>query len=89
MTIRDVFKNRAKGLSSPATGLLDITPSDNADLEIMTRAIMITTAGDVAVVMQDGSTGTIPALQPGVPYPFRIRRILATGTVATGIVGFY
>ncbi|WP_176695493.1 hypothetical protein [Phaeobacter sp. B1627] len=55
----------------------------------MPRAIMVATEDDVAVVMKDGSTGTLPALQPGVPYPFRMKRILASGTSATGIVGLY
>ena len=30
---------------------------------------------------------TLPALSPGVLYPIRIARVLATGTTATGIKG--
>lgn len=89
MPISDHFSKFGSGLESPATGLLAITPSDGADLTVMPRAIMVKQPGDLAVVMKDGTTGTLPALQAGVPYPVRVRRVLATGTTATGIVGLY
>ena len=89
MPISDHFSNFGSGLDSPAAGLIEVTPNDGADLTVMTRALMVATAGDVAVVMKDGTTGTLPGLQPGVPYPVRVKRILATGTTATGIVGLY
>lgn len=76
-------------LSSPATGIFDIVPSDASDISTVTRSIMVATVGDVAVVMKDGTTGVLPALSPGVPYPVRVTRVLATGTTATGIVGLY
>ena len=89
MPITDTFANVGSGLDSPATGLITIVPDDNADLTIMPRALMVGTAGDVAVIMKDGTLGTLPALQPGVPYPVRVSRVLATDTSATGIVGLY
>lgn len=89
MPITDHFAGFGSGLESPATGLLVIAPSDGADLTVMPRALMVTQSGNVAVVMKDGSTGTLPALQAGVPYPIRVRRVLSTGTTATGIVGLY
>jgi len=89
MPIQDKFESNVPGLASPAGGLLSVVPSDTVDLDVVTRAIMVATEGDVTVIMQDGTTGTIPALQPGVPYPLRISRVLATGTTATGIVGLY
>ena len=87
MPATDHFSGHGAGLESPATGLLPITPSDSNDLAMIPRALMVAEAGDVAVVMKDGSTGILPALQPGVPYPVRVRRVLVTGTEATGIVG--
>lgn len=89
MPIVDHFSGFGSGLDSPATGILPIAPSDGADLAVMPRVLMVATVGNVAVVMKDGSTGTLPALQPGVPYPVRVKRVLATGTTATGIVGLF
>jgi len=87
MPIEDKFSGHAAGLEAPATGMLQITPDDGADLASLTRALMVATAGDVAVIMQDGSDGVLPALQPGVIYPLRVRRVQASGTTATGLTG--
>ena len=89
MPITDHFSGFGSGLESPATGMLVITPNDGADLTVVPRAPMVKQAGDVTVVMKDGTAGTLPALQAGVPYPVRVRRVLASGTTATGIVGLY
>lgn len=89
MPATDHFSSFSSDLGSPATGAFDVVPDDGADLDVLPRAIMVATAGDLAVIMKDGSTATLPALQPGVPYPVRARRILASGTTATGIVGLY
>ena len=64
-----------------------MTPSDAADLPQMTRGVMVASAGDLAVVLKSGDAVTLPALSPGVLYPIRIARVLATGTTATGIKG--
>lgn len=89
MPITDYFSGSFPNLNSPASGVIEITPDDGTDLEVMSRAIMVSTLGDVAVVMKDGTTGVLPSLQPGVPYPVRVSRVLAAGTTATGIVGLY
>ena len=89
MPLTDNFAGYNSGLDSPASGMITVTPSDGTDLSVMPRALMVGVAGDLAVVMKDGTTGTLPALQPGVPYPVRVSRVLATGTTATGIVGLY
>ncbi|MEL6809092.1 MAG: hypothetical protein AAFO97_15070 [Pseudomonadota bacterium] len=57
----------------------DVTPDG------LYRVIMVTTAGNVAVTQHDGTTEILPALQPGVPYPFSPAAILNAGTTATGI----
>lgn len=71
------------------TGIVSITPSDTVDLSKSIRAFMVTVAGDVAVIMVDGTTGTYPECSPGIQYLGRIRRVKDDGTDATGIVGFY
>nr|WP_231886333.1 hypothetical protein [Sulfitobacter sp. HI0054] len=49
--------------------------------------MMVASVGDLAVVLKSGDAVTLPALSPGVIYPLRIARVLATGTTATGING--
>jgi len=66
-----------------------ITPSDTADLEQVTRQIRVTgAAGDIAVVWVDGATSTEP-VSVGDVLDWRIKRVLSTGTTATGIRGYY
>lgn len=89
MTIIDHYKGWRPGLTGPIRGGFDITPDNGNDLSIVTRAIMVTAAGDVAVVFRDGTSITLPALQPGVQYAVRLSRVLVTGTTATGIKGLY
>ena len=73
---------------SSAYGIVGITPSDSADVPGGTlRGFMVGAAGNVAVVMADGSTGTLTGLNAGQQYSFQVTRILSTGTTATGIIG--
>lgn len=73
---------------SSAYGIVAITPSDSADIPGGTiRGFTVAVAGNVAVVMADGSTGTLSNLPEGVQHAYQVTRILATGTTATGIIG--
>lgn len=87
MPISDTFKDYTPGLSSPICGGFDVIADDAADLPSVTRALMVAEAGDVAVVLKNGETLTLPGLAPGVIYPIRVSRVLATGTTATGLKG--
>lgn len=89
MPITDHFDSFTAGPTGPVTGGFDITPNDGADLPTLPRALMVAGGGDIAVVMQDGTSLTLPGLAAGVIYPVRTSRILATGTTATGIKGLY
>ena len=68
---------------------LTVVPSDTV---LLTRgvcqALHISVAGTLSVLMEDGSTGTFPAVPVGV-FPIRVQRVNATGTAATGIVALY
>jgi len=75
------------GLSSPPSRGVTVTPNDGSDLAFSIRGLMVSTAGDVALVTTGGDTVTLPALQPGVQYAVLATRVRATGTSATGIVG--
>ena len=74
-----------KGLGS-AQGIItvDIAASDQT-LAASCRGVMVTVAGDVAVIMADGSSGVLPALDPGMMYPVAVKTFVKIGTTATGI----
>jgi hypothetical protein len=77
--------------SSPSIGAFSITPSDDTDLLFVTRGIAFSPAGTLKLTMADDSIITIPSgvLNAGVIHPLRIKRIWATGTGASNIIGFY
>ena len=81
------FSRRAAGLDSPPAYAFAITPDDAADLARPTRGLMVAGGGDVALVSVGGDTITLPGLLPGVQYAIRARRVLASGTTASGLVG--
>jgi len=89
MTITDNYQSVPLPDTGPIIGGLDITPNDSADLTVMTRALMVTADGDVAVVLRDGTAITLPGLTAGTIYPVRVSRVKSTGTTATGIKGLY
>lgn len=83
----DDFGDHAPGLTSPPARAFSITPDDGTDLALATRGLMVGGTGSVALVTTAGDTATLTGLQPGQQYAIRIRRVLATGTTATGLVG--
>lgn len=69
-------------------GIITVTPSDTVSLTKPIRAFMVTAAGNVSVLMADGTSDIMPGCVPGMQYMGKILRINATGTTATGIKGF-
>lgn len=63
---------------------VDVSSADQA-LAVPCRGIMVGVSGDVAVTMVDGSTGVLPALNPGTLYPIAVKSFTHTGTTASGI----
>lgn len=70
--------------SDPAHDAVAVTPSDATQLGGV-RGLYVGGAGDVAVEMQAGTTLTFAATAGGV-LPIKVKRVLATGTTATGII---
>ena len=68
-----------------------ITPNDAADLSDYTRGILVGVAGNVTLLLMSdtGDTGRVVYLAAGVIHPLAVRKVFATGTAATGIVGFH
>lgn len=64
---------------------LAVTPDDDTDLPLLPLAFTSRTDGTATVTFDNGETVMLQQLA-GSPYPYRIRRIHATGTTATGFV---
>ena len=73
---------------APAYGAVAITPSDTVDLTKPCRALYIGSAGDLKVIMQDDTTVTFASVAVGI-WPFAVKRIYATLTTASSIIGLY
>lgn len=84
--MQDPFDGYQSGLNAPATKLFPITPNDTTDLDTFVRGICVASSGLVQVTTVDGTVATV-FVAAGAPFPVRVRRIWATGTDATGIVG--
>jgi hypothetical protein len=75
--------------TGPATRAVSITPDDDTLLDRITRAVWVGGAGDLAVLMADDSAVTFVGVQAGALLPIRVKRVNATDTTATGILGLY
>jgi hypothetical protein len=79
----------------PAEHIFLVTPSDTAWLNYngtptATRGLSIVVAGDLRVLTVKDEDVTIPsgALAVGIIHRIAVKRVYATGTAATGIVGY-
>ena len=84
----DTFLSHYTEKHDPANGAFSITPADGTDLDIVTRGLNVSAAGNVSVVTLADETVTVH-IAAGIVFPLRVKRVLSTGTTATGIVGLY
>ena len=75
-----------KGLDSPATSGEAVTPSDSTDLTTVSRALWVGGAGNINVIMSDGTTLLFSGVAAGTLLPLRVSRVKSTSTTATLIV---
>lgn len=85
----DEFNFKPRDVDDPVDNAASVTPNDSTDLTAVTRAIYVGGFGDMAVIMKNGQTVTFTNLESGVVYPYRVSRILSTGTTATGIIALW
>lgn len=79
----DLFATHSSSLDSPAQKAFAITPDDNNDLPITTRALYTGKGGTLVCILADDSAEvTFTALPAGQVLPIRVRRVRATGTTA-------
>jgi hypothetical protein len=72
----------------PVERAFAITTDNSTNLSETTRAIYTGTGGDITVILAgDSAAVTFVDVPAGAIMPLRVARVLATGTVATGIVG--
>lgn len=74
-------------MTGPICGGFDVIPSDAADLPQMTRGGDVRFCWRFSGGAKSGNVLTLSVLSPGVIYPIRIAKALATGTTVTGIKG--
>jgi len=88
----DPFANVTDTLSTPARSSFAVTPSDSTDFlntGIVPKRLYVTTGGTLAVQML-GDAGSISLGTVAAGFlDLRVRKVLSTGTTATGIFGFY
>lgn len=76
---------RSKTDTGPADDYFPVTPDDGTDLPVDTREIIIASGGTIVLTKLDGTDVTLTL--PAGRFAFRVRRVKATGTTATGITG--
>lgn len=88
----DKFDGSQPGLESPATKGFAIAGSDAADLAFVTRAIYVGGAGNIKVQLADdpvASPVTFVAVPAGTILSIRAKRVWATLTTATNLIGLH
>jgi len=85
----DPFFQSADHESRPASRAFAITPDNNNDLSQNARSLFINTGGDVVLLAVDNEDAetVIFSVPDQFILPVRTRRVLTTGTTATGIIG--
>lgn len=80
---------------APAYGMFTITPSNVTVFDNIganpppTRKLYVGGAGNIAVVMADGSSGVLTAVAVGTTLEISVKQVLSTGTTATNLIGLY
>ncbi|MEQ3625797.1 MAG: hypothetical protein ABNH26_03805 [Celeribacter sp.] len=78
------FQNRALPLDGPASDIVPVTPDDGTDLLDTASALYVEIGGAVALVTLRGASRVVTVPDMTV-LPVAARRVLATGTTASGI----
>jgi hypothetical protein len=81
------FEKRAASLHGPVNDIVPVTPDDNADLADVAVALYVETGGVVVIITEAETTRTV-AMADNSILPVGVRRVLATGTDASGIHAF-
>mgnify|MGYP001095206885 CR=1 FL=1 len=78
------FSGRTLSLSSPATDIMPVTPSDDVDLTHVGLALYAETGGVVSFVTVKGESRSLSVADFSI-LPVGVSRVNATGTTALGL----
>jgi hypothetical protein len=84
----NVFEKREAPIGGSARDLVPVTPHDTNDLDEVAVALLITTGGTITFISERGVTRGPITVEDKTTLPVGVRRVLATGTTATGIHAF-
>jgi hypothetical protein len=74
---------------NPSPKVIPVTPHNTTNFTNEIRQLYVGVQGDIVVVNQDNTTCTFSSVPSGsILGPFYIKRVNATGTTATNIIGF-
>jgi hypothetical protein len=74
--------------TGPSSSAFSITPDDDNDITYPIRALYVGTGGDLQVILQDDTAETLFAnVLGGSCLPLQIKRVMASGTAASDLVG--
>jgi hypothetical protein len=75
-------------VNAPGKFAAAVTPSNTVDLESLTRALYVGSAGGNIVAVMNGTPITFTAVPIGI-LPIQCSRVNATGTTSTNIVALW
>lgn len=78
-----------QGNNEPAQKGFPIAPDDVTDLAILPRNIYVGGTGTVTVLMRDDTLLLFTGVPTGAVLNIRPKRVMLTGTTATGLIGLY
>lgn len=81
------FENRSPSLRGPATDMEPILPSDLGILPNVAVSLYVETGGAVSFESAAGNIRTVVVADNSI-LPVGVRRVLSTGTTASGIHAF-
>ena len=82
----DEFSEYSIAPDGPAERSFAIVPSNDDDLAAIPRAILVGVAGNITGRLKDDAADIVYPVLAGY-HPLRFKKIAATGTTATGLVG--
>ncbi len=85
----DPYSGTSATVQTSATNGFAITPSDSVDLTVLPKAISATTDGIIRCTLSGMTDGTFIDVPSSGYASIRCKRVWATGTTATGLVGLY
>lgn len=81
-------------VDSSAEGVVSVTPSDTVSITLpsgqtFTKGLYVGGAGNISVLMADGSSATFTSVAAGSLLPLSVKRVNSTSTTATSMIAVY